>query len=1135
MKIFSTLILFLLSGIPAIAGPGDTVFVQTFNFSWPKRAGNGEREGRFLFPERTKQFQKILMQYKLKCDPSQSPACGEWDYIAYTYLYQHTGRLDSTLYTHSDFQADNKDRDTLLYMNSTSWIYRPFFERRIVHDDTTSLSDATIGNGTDALAFPLSAAKDGRAQFLWTAPELSSAGMKAGLLTGIRLKISTAGGMIKDLRVRAGLTASDRLSPDSPLLDSLTTVYRRTTSFPAAGEVSLQFLTPISWDGKSGIVIDLSYEEIDGGSVVIGADTSSAALMIASAGEDAALDFAPVDFVPVSPGAFSTIDSAVTVAFWQYGDPDKQPLNSSIFNAVDAKGQRVLNAHLPWGNGSVYWDAGQSSGYDRINKAATAADYKGGWNHWAFTKNSKTGVMNMYLNGKLWHSGTGMTKRMNGIVKFAIGAVADGTSSQYDGMIDDFAVWNVALDEGTISDWMHRTPGLNHPAFGNLVALFPFDENGGVQTANSITSEQAPLIGRPLWTSYKGERVKNFSPLAKRPVMTFEQGVFASRMDSTLVVDSARQHQIMIVMYGDSLKPTIPTDTLYRWPAWYRYSFDASGTVLDSTLVPPDGMMIRKLHHYYGAPFEVVNRFELGRFITPYGNNLSLGEGWTWTYDVTDFRPLLADSVHLVAGNWQELLDLRFVMIEGAPERDVVRIENLWRGDFALKDQVTKMPPDTLQLDPAASSFKLRATLTGHQFSNPTNCAEFCPKIHSLDIDGITRYSWQIVQECAMNPLHPQGGTWIFDRAGWCPGMPATTRELELTPYLKGNSVILDYNWEPDDYGNYVVETQLVSYTALRRSLDAAVEEIIAPNKHEMYVRFNPCCGRPRIRLMNRGTAALTSADISYGPEGGNSSTHHWTGNLASLASMEVDLPAFDWGGWSPANMFRVSITAANGSTDENATNNTMTVPFDPAPVYDKYLLLNFNTAYAAAENSYEIQDASGNILLSKSNFKNSTMYRDTLIFPPGCYELLVYDAADDGVDFWYFPDKGKGIVRLTMLGGGLYKTLNPDFGHQLRHAFSYSRLVDAGSAAPPEKFFDVYPNPASGHFTLSFALDAEETLAFTVHDLLGRKRIDSGPHPYGPGRHQARIDVSGLNPGTYLIAATGKNGVVHRQFLRLL
>ena len=78
-----------------------------------------------------------------------------------------------------------------------------------------------------------------------------------------------------------------------------------------------------------------------------------------------------------------------------------------------------------------------------------------------------------------------------------------------------------------------------------------------------------------------------------------------------------------------------------------------------------------------GVPFEVVDRYELYRYITPYGIGLDLDEdGWSWWYDVTDYMHLLRDSVQLEAGNWQELLDLKFHFIEGEPAREVLR--NIW-------------------------------------------------------------------------------------------------------------------------------------------------------------------------------------------------------------------------------------------------------------------------------------------------------------------------------------------------------------------------------------------------------------------------------------------------------------------------
>lgn len=514
----------------------------------------------------------------------------------------------------------------------------------------------------------------------------------------------------------------------------------------------------------------------------------------------------------------------------------------------------------------------------------------------------------------------------------------------------------------------------------------------------------------------------------------------------------------------------------------------------------------------------ILDRYELGRFITPYGIGLDLSNGWTWIYDVTDFRPLLSDSVHLTAGNWQELLDMKFVMIGGTPPRDVIKIENLWQGDFPLNDFVNRVHPRTITLDSAAKMFKLRAIVSGHGWDNPTNCAEFCPKIHSVDVNGTTRYNWQIVQECAMNALYPQGGTWIYDRAGWCPGMPVTIREMELTPFITGNTVTLDYNSDPDPSGNYVVESQLVSYSTPNRTLDAAVDDIITPNTYELYRRFNPICGKPKIVIQNCGATTLTNLDITYGPIGGNSNTYHWIGSLAFPEKETIELPSFNWGTWSGSNNFKVTLSKLNGSTDEYINNNIMSVPFETAPVYDRYLIINFLTNNTANENRYQIIDANGNIIFTRSNFLNSTTYRDTLRLPPGCYEFVMYDSGDDGIYFWNHPNKGRGTLTLRLVGGGLYKTLNPDFGKEMRFQFAYSSLVSVGDVVRSEMKFDLYPNPISNNLTVNFTVDRLSPVRFEFYNLLGQKIKEISEQSYDAGNHHVQLDVSDILPGIYFI-----------------
>ena len=176
-----------------------------------------------------------------------------------------------------------------------------------------------------------------------------------------------------------------------------------------------------------------------------------------------ALDFSGAEYVDVPPESWSTIVTQATVCFWAYGDPDQQPQANFIFGAFSDPANneaRRMSAHVPWSNGNVYFDTG-GPGYNRIEKAADAADYEGTWTHWTFLKNADTGDQQVYINGVLWHSGTGMTNTMEGVTKFTIGTKPSLAEGWYQGMIDDFRLYDRALSVDELPDIMlGKGPGL---------------------------------------------------------------------------------------------------------------------------------------------------------------------------------------------------------------------------------------------------------------------------------------------------------------------------------------------------------------------------------------------------------------------------------------------------------------------------------------------------------------------------------------------------------------------------------------------------------------------------------------------------------------------------------------------------
>ncbi|NQU25810.1 MAG: LamG domain-containing protein, partial [Candidatus Nealsonbacteria bacterium] len=185
--------------------------------------------------------------------------------------------------------------------------------------------------------------------------------------------------------------------------------------------------------------------------------------------------------VPTAAALFQPVEAAnkISIAFWTYGDPDIQPQSNTIFSAARGT-SRVAMSHLPWdpNNPTIYWDSGDS--YDRINKAADGDFmFEGQWNHWVYTK--ENGSAQIFFNGDLWHSGGG-TRLLQNIDRFVIGAEY-GYNNNYDGMIDEFLVYDRVLSEAEIEDLMDN--GLTFPT---LPAISMLDKNFTVTADSSIVA-----------------------------------------------------------------------------------------------------------------------------------------------------------------------------------------------------------------------------------------------------------------------------------------------------------------------------------------------------------------------------------------------------------------------------------------------------------------------------------------------------------------------------------------------------------------------------------------------------------------------------------------------------------------------
>lgn len=529
--------------------------------------------------------------------------------------------------------------------------------------------------------------------------------------------------------------------------------------------------------------------------------------------------------------------------------------------------------------------------------------------------------------------------------------------------------------------------------------------------------------------------------------------------------------------------------------------------------------------------FWLEDRFEIGRYITPYGNGLSLGTGFMWTFDVSDYRPLFEDTARITAGNWQELLDLKFLFIEGTPPREPYKVTNLWNGNPAYGTNTsieTFLVPKSVAIDAASVNTRLKMRVTGHGFGGTENCAEFCSKEHRILVNGTQRYAKNVWRSnCGKNPVYPQGGTWVYDRANWCPGAEVWTYDVELTPYVTaGQTTTLDYNIEDytwDGQGSvpyYAIETQLVNYHAPSFTLDAAVDDIITPSSNQMYKRLNPICGMPEIVIRNTGTTALTSATITYGIQGGTPATYNWTGSLAFLDTIHVFLPTFDWSAIGTDNRnFYATISNPNGSADEYSYNNTAKSTFDvTTPLAESNFIIRLKTNNFGWENNWELTDAWGNTIASRSNCSNNTTYNDTVNLAPGCYTFVTTDGGGDGISFWANPDQGSGFVRFVKLTGSPLRNFGSDFGSEVRFNFTAGTALSV--TENPIQKLSVFPTPSYGTIYAEMPMAPKGSTAVLVTSITGQTVLQKD---FITNDNMLQLDLGYLPAGIYVVSLTNQ------------
>lgn len=495
---------------------------------------------------------------------------------------------------------------------------------------------------------------------------------------------------------------------------------------------------------------------------------------------------------------------------------------------------------------------------------------------------------------------------------------------------------------------------------------------------------------------------------------------------------------------------------------------------------------------------------EIARFITPYGNSFNQSWHAEWHIDITDYQMFLHDSVEIeyihtgyetnVGRGWVVTLD--FTLIEGEPVMEPVNITQLWNGSFpygnASNPIENYLTPITFTTDANTDIMRMRILQTGHGADN-TNCAEFCAKARYTYLDSALVNTRSIWKTCGTNPLYPQAGTWIYNRANWCPGAVVFPDIYDFN-VTGGSSHTLDINMQvytaTNPSANYAIGSQLIEYKNPVHVNDASIEEVYTPNNIFEYSRINAVCDNLKVQLRNNGTAQLTSATIKYGITGLTEYTYNWSGNINPNRTTDVVLNNYILPTLTNSQ-FRIYLQSVNGAADEYAYDDTVYSTALIPLVFDTPFVFLYKTNNLPGQTYFKFFDHNNNIIhqVLPGALLANTIYRDTLYFPAGCYRFTLYDTGGDGLNFWANPSQGTGYARFLNMSGQIIKSFNADFGSEVSHNFLVdpSNIVSVNDLVQFTPSVSVYPNPTQGNIVFEIIVPQKQDVTISIYNSMGQ------------------------------------------------
>lgn len=387
------------------------------------------------------------------------------------------------------------------------------------------------------------------------------------------------------------------------------------------------------------------------------------------------------------------------------------------------------------------------------------------------------------------------------------------------------------------------------------------------------------------------------------------------------------------------------------------------------------------------------------------------------------------------------------------------------------------------------------------------------------------RHIWGDTSSCVVNATD--------SNKDYCPDTPAasdanyecvTNNSCTASP---GNDMIENYmDYTPDSCMNIFTlnqkaRTQTVLLNSLRRStlttsLGGTPPQTYALDGKIEIIDLNVACGTtfsPTVSLSNKGTTAVTSAQISYTIDNGTAQVYDWWGTLAAGASADIVLATIT--STSGTHTFNLMLTNVNGGSDDNAANNTKSQNFTIVNSYvTNTAVLTLQRDKYGEETTWNLTNSAGTVLYSGGPYTNTNslpaLITQTFTLPVNeCYTFTINDDYGDGI----CCSEGAGYFNLKTSSNVVIAT-GASFGDGMTTTFGTSSALGLDDAVKSFESIFVHPNPASSQLNISVPNTNELPDSYLIFNSLGQElRSTKILSP-----NNLNLNISGWANGIYFI-----------------